>query len=184
MHRITSLTAAIAAAPRRLTGKSRLRRVGIALLAGVAATGAGLASQATAQPGTIKVTGHLQTHIADVVDCDAPTGVCFSGDIAGVLSGSIEGKVSTIAPTAEPDVALLDAATTIHTSDGDLHFAHEHAVYRTTPDGKGEFSWLMQITSGTGRYAGATGVLRGTGLAPPAPGATTTSTYVGEITLG
>jgi hypothetical protein len=161
-----------------------LRRSGITLLAGVALTGAGLASQATAQPGIIKVTGHLQTQIADVVDCAAPTSLCFSGNVHGVLSGSIEGKVNSIVPTAEPDVALLDAATTIHTHHGDLHFAHEHAVYHTTPDGKGEFSWLMQITSGTGRYAGATGFLRGTGLAPPAPGATTTSMYVGEITLG
>jgi hypothetical protein len=183
MRRITSLTAAIAAAPRRLTRKPRLRRAGITLLAGVAVTGAGLASQATAQPGTIKVTGHLQTQIADGVDCSAPTGLCFSGDIYGVLSGSIEGKVNTIVPTAEPDIVVLDATTTIHTHHGDLHFAHEHAVYNTAPDGNGEFSWLMQITGGTGRYAGATGSMQGTGLAPPATGATT-STYVGEITLG
>jgi hypothetical protein len=79
-------------------------------------------------------------------------------------------------------VALVDATVTIHTQHGDLNFAHEQIVYNTAPNVRGEFSWLLEITSGTGRYAGATGYLQGAGNAPPATGVST-SKYIGEITL-
>jgi hypothetical protein len=79
-------------------------------------------------------------------------------------------------------VALVDATVTIHTHHGDLNFAHEQIVYNTTPNGRGEFSWVLEITSGTGRYAGATGYLQGAGNAPPSTGVST-SKYLGEIAL-
>ncbi len=72
---------------------------------------------------------------------------------------------------------------TIRTKHGNLHFAHEQIVYNTTPTGRGEFAWLLEITGGTGRYAGATGYLQGAGNAPPSTGVST-SPYLGEITLG
>ena len=91
--------------------------------------------------------------------------------------------MNSITPTAQPDIALVDASVTIHTRDGDLHFEHEQILYNINPTGRGEFAWILEITSGTGRYAGATGYIQGAGNAPPATGLST-SRYIGEITLG
>ena len=162
--------------------RSRLRRAVVATLV-VAGTGiAGLSGQATAQPATTKVTGHVATQISGGPDCDAPSGQCFAGEIKGVVSGTVEAAINSITPTVQPDIALVDASVTIHTRDGDLRFEHEQIVYNINPTGRGEFSWILRITSGTGRYAGATGFLQGAGTAPPATGVST-SPYVGEIKL-
>ena len=169
--------------PRRtLVTGSRLRRTAVATLIAGAAGIAGLTGQATADPSKMKLTGNIETLLAAGGDCAAPAGLCFAGDVKGVLSGSIEGEINTITPTQQADVSLVDATTTIHTHDGDLNFAHEQVVYNTNPTGRGEFSWILEITSGTGRYAGATGYVQGAGNAPPSTGVST-STYAGEITL-
>jgi len=165
-----------------IAGRSRLRRAAVATLVAGAAGIAGLAAQANAEPAVLKVTGHIETLLAASPDCTAPAGLCFAGDVKGVLSGSIKGDINSVVPTQQSGVSLVDVTTTIHTHDGDLSFAHEQVVYNTTPSGRGEFSWVMEITGGTGRYAGASGYLQGAGNAPPATGIST-SPYVGEITL-
>jgi len=80
-------------------------------------------------------------------------------------------------------VVLIDASFTIHAPHGDLNVAHEQIVYNTAPSSDGEFSILGEVTSGTGRYAGATGYVMGVGTRPLSTGVATGS-YVGEITLG
>ena len=163
-----------------ITTRSRLRRATIAGLVAGAAAIVAIAPQATAQPATLKIDGKIKTQLAS---CAAPAGLCFDGTVKGDLKGTIHGDINSLAPTQQPGVQLVDVTTTIHTKKGDLHFAHEQVVYNTTPDGDGEFSWLMEITGGTGIYAGATGYMQGAGNAPPATGVST-SPYVGEITLG
>ena len=167
---------------RWLAARPWLRRSALAVVAAGAVAGAGLASQATAQPSVMKVTGKLESLLGPGPNCTAATGLCFAGSINGDVSGTIKGAVNSFVPTQQPDVSLVDATVTIHTHHGDLNFAHEQVVYNTTPNGRGEFSWLLEITGGTGRYAGATGYLQGAGNAPPATGVST-SKYIGEITL-
>lgn len=182
MQTIASLSSRVPAVRGWRSGSPRLRRAAAVVLVAGAAAGAGLAGQATAQPATVKVTGHIKTLLAGGPDCASATGLCFAGDVHGVVRGTIKGELNSATPTQQPGVQLIDATTTIHTRVGDLSFAHEQVVYNTTPDGRGEFSWLMEITGGTGRYAGATGYLQGAGNAPPATGVST-SDYIGEIKL-
>jgi hypothetical protein len=162
--------------------RPRLRRSALAVVTVGAVAGAGLASHATAQPSAMKVTGKIEALLGPGPNCTAATGLCFAGKVHGDVKGTIDGVVNSFVPTQQPDRALVDATVTIHTHHGDLNFAHEQIVYNTTPNGRGEFSWLLEITSGTGRYAGATGYLQGAGNAPPSTGVST-STYVGEITI-
>ncbi len=166
----------------RGTRRSPRRAAVIAAIA-VAVGGAGIAGQAVADSGTMKVSGSVETLLGPGPDCAAPTGLCFPGEIRGSLTGPVEGEVNSFTPTQQPGVSLADASVTIHTKHGDLYIAHEQVVYNTDPAGKGEFAWQMQITSGTGRYAGATGYLQGTGHADPTSGVSE-ATYAGEITPG
>jgi hypothetical protein len=155
------------------------------LAAGVVAIAAiaGIAGQATAKTSVLKVKGHYRSQLAQGGDCQATTGQCFAGRIYGrALSGSFTGAINSITPTAQEDVMLVDAATTIRTRRGSLYFAHQQAVYNVNRTGRGEFSWILRITRGTGRFAGATGYLAGAGNTPPSTGRST-STYFGEITL-
>ena len=115
--------------------------------------------------------GPYRSQLAQGPDCQAATGQCFAGRIYGrALSGSFTGGINSITPTAQEGVMLIDAATTIRTRRGSLHFAHQQAVYNVTPTGRGEFSWILRITAGTGRFAGATGYLAGAGNTPPSTG--------------
>jgi hypothetical protein len=182
MQSRTSRTSQITRARGWLATRPRLRRSALAVLAVGTLAGAGIASQATAQPSVMKVSGKVETLLGPGPNCTAATGLCFAGEIHGDVSGKVEGAVNSFVPTQQPDVALVDATVTFHTHHGDLNFAHEQIVYNTTPNGRGEFSWVLEITSGTGRYAGATGYLQGAGNAPPSTGVST-SKYLGEITL-
>jgi len=182
MQTTAALAPRIAAARGWRSRRPGLRRAAVAALVAGAAAGAGVAAQATAQPATLKVTGHVETLLAASPDCASPTGLCFAGDVHGVISGPIRGELNSSTPTQQPGVQLVDVTATIHTRQGDLSFAHEQVIYNTTPDGRGEFAWQAQITGGTGRYAGATGYVQGAGNAPPSTGVSTSS-YAGEIKL-
>ena len=186
MYKSTSPTSGLT----RVGGRLRVPAGSLRLAAGVLVSAAiaiaavaAIGGEATATPAVLKVTGHIETQLAPGPDCEAATGLCFAGKIHGVISGSFTGGINSITPTAQEDIALIDAATTISTARGDLHFAHQQAVYNINPTGRGEFAWILRITGGTGRYAGATGYLQGAGNTPPSTGASTT-TYVGEIKLG
>jgi hypothetical protein len=155
----------------------------IALVALVTIGGASLASQATAQPGTLTVKGTFDSKPVTGPSCTAPTGQCFAGAFHGQIQGSTKGAVLSVTPTPQPGVGLFDASFAIHTRSGDLTFAHELILYNTSPAGKGELSILAEITGGTGSYAGATGYVHGVGTSSPSTGVTS-GTYRGEITLG
>ena len=73
----------------RAATRSRQRRATVATLVAGTAAIAGLVSQASAQPATMEVTGHVATQVTGGPDCAAPTGQCFEGEITGVISGSV-----------------------------------------------------------------------------------------------
>jgi hypothetical protein len=161
----------------------RLRRALVAIGATAAVGGAGVASHATAHPGTLKVKGTFESQSFTGPTCTAPTGQCFKGTFHGSLRGTTEGSLLSLTPTQQPDVVLIDVSSTIHTPHGDLTSSHQQIVSNASPSSSGEFSVLSEITGGTGRYAGATGYLQGVGTLSPSTGMRT-GTYVGQITLG
>jgi hypothetical protein len=160
---------------------SRLLRTLMAVIVTAAAVGAGLASQATAAPQTLKVKGTVKNDTVTGPDCVSPIDFCFKGQFYGSLKGPDEGIVNSLTPTQTPDVYEVHADLTIHDKRGDLTCSEE-IVYNTFPTGDGHFAFVCEITGGTGRYAGASGYLEGAGHAPPATGESTAA-YVGVITL-
>jgi hypothetical protein len=159
-----------------------LRRALFAIVATVAVVGAVVASQATANPGALKkVKGMFETRTFTGPRCAAPTGQCFEGTFRGSIRGTVDGSLTSVTATRQPGVVLIDVSSTIHTPRGDLTSDHQQIVSNTSPSGSGEFSVLSEISSGTGRYAGATGYLHGVGTMSPS--GHSTGTYVGEITL-
>jgi hypothetical protein len=164
-----------------LAGRPLLRRTLIAITMAAAVAATALATPATAEPGTLKVKGTLANQSFSGPSCASPVALCFKGEFRGSLKGPDEGIVNSLTPTSEPDVVFGEANLKIHDKYGDLT-CHELFVYNISPTGDGPLSWLCEITSGTQRYAGASGYLYGTANAPPSTGVTT-GTYHGVITL-
>jgi hypothetical protein len=157
------------------------RRALVAIIATAGVAGAVVASQATAHSGALKVKGTFETQTFTGPSCAAPTGQCFEGTFRGSVRGPVEGSLTSVTPTQQPGVVLIDVTSTIHTSPGDLTSDHQQVVSNTSPSGSGEFSVLSEISSGTGRYAGASGYLQGVGTMSPS--GHSTGTYSGEIKL-
>jgi hypothetical protein len=158
-----------------------LRRVLFAIVATAGVVSVVVASQATAHSGALKVKGTFETQTVTGPTCAAPTGRCFAGTFRGSVRGPVDGSLTSVTPTQQPGVVLIDVSSTIHTSRGDLTSDHQQIVSNTSPTGSGEFSVLSEISSGTGRYAGATGYLQGVGTMSPS--GHSTGTYVGELKL-
>jgi hypothetical protein len=156
----------------------RIRFFAIVAAAGVAGV---VASQATAHSGAMKVKGTFDTQTFTGPRCAAPTGQCFEGTFRGSFRGPVDGSLTSVTPTQQPGVVLIDVSSTIHTPRGDLISDHQQIVSDTSPSGRGEFSVLSEISGGTGRYAGATGYLQGVGTMSPS--GHSTGAYVGEIKL-
>jgi hypothetical protein len=161
--------------------RPRLRRTLIAVTIAAAAAGAGLAGQAAAAPKTVKVQGTLKNQVVTGADCPSPVDLCFKGAFYGSLKGPDEAIVNSLTPTQTPDVFLGQASATIHDKRGDL-ICDEEFLYNTSPTSDGHFAYLCEITGGTGRYAGASGYIRGSGITPPEI-AQSLGTYVGVIEL-
>lgn len=158
-----------------------LGRTLIAIVVAAAVGGAAVASPVAAKPGTVKVKGTFENQIFSGPKCASPVQLCVKGEFRGSLKGPDEAVAHSITPTNEPDVVLGDMTLKIHDKRGDLT-CHELFLFNTAPSGEGPFSWLCEITGGTGRYAGASGYLQGIGLSPPSTGAST-GTYRGVIEL-
>jgi hypothetical protein len=154
---------------RRLVAKPRLLVALVALIATVTVGGASLASQATAQPATLKVKGTFDSKPVTGPSCTAPTGQCFAGAFHGQIQGKTKGAVLSVTPTQQPGVSLFDASFTVHTRKGDLTFAHDLILYNTTPSGKGELSILAEITGGRAAMQGPRGTCRPLGPARRRP---------------
>jgi hypothetical protein len=83
-----------------LTAHPRLRRSAVAVVAAGAVAGAGVASQATAQPSALKVSGKIETLLGPSPACTAAAGLCFAGEIHGDVKGEVEGTVNSFTPYA------------------------------------------------------------------------------------
>jgi hypothetical protein len=164
-----------------LAFRPRLWRAFFALIVATAVAGTAPAGQAAGKPGVVKVKGTIHNQSFSGPNCASPVDLCFQGEVRGSLAGPDEGVVHALTPTSEPGVVFGDATLTIHDKRGDL-ICHELFLYNVDPTGDGHFTFLCEITSGTGRYAGASGYLQGMGTASVTTGETT-ATYRGVIEL-
>lgn len=96
-------------------------------------------------------------------NCTSPVGLCVEGVITGGgwINGKTQATVLGLAPSVglpgiEPETTLSVAGDrTIETSHGTLTLRFT-AVFDTA---RGEFSELLRVTGGTGKFLGATGTL-------------------------
>lgn len=155
-----------------------------ALAAGVIASAlaAGLAGGAGATPRSLLMRGTFNTPTFSGPSCPSPVGLCFAGQFRGTLNGPAEAVANSLTPTAQAGVVLGDARIVIHDLLGDVACSNQQVVFNLSPTSDGEFALLCEVTSGTRRYAGATGYLYGTGNVTPSTGQTS-GTYAGKIVL-
>jgi hypothetical protein len=143
------------------------------------------AASAHAQSSCQLVAGHYVEHIV-VENCLSPVGLCIAGEYNGIIKGAFEGNATSIvatADTASTGVALFTSDSVIHArigqKEGDLMIKNAGA-FRTTGDG--DIVDAQVITGGTGDLAGASGVLRASGVFNPATGGGE-SEYMGSVCL-
>jgi hypothetical protein len=121
-----------------------------------------------------------------VENCTSPVGLCIAGEYNGVIKGAFEGKATSIVPTADTPskgVALFTSDSVIHAriggKEGDLIIKNAGAFLTT---GDGDIVDAQVITGGTGGLAGATGLLRASGVFDPQTGSGE-SEYIGSVCL-
>lgn len=131
---------------------------------------------------SLPMSGTFETPTFTGPSCPSPVGLCFAGQFRGTLTGPSEGVLNSLTPTAQAGVSLGDAFVVIRDRHGDVVCSNQQVIVNLSPTSDGEFSFVCEITSGTGRYAGATGYLHGTGTAPPGTGQDS-GTYAGKIVL-
>jgi hypothetical protein len=118
--------------------------------------------------------------------CTSPVGFCVEGVIAGGgwINGKTKATILGLAPSVglpgiEPETTLSVAGDrTIETSHGTLTLRFT-AVFDTA---RGEFSELLRVTDGTGKFVGATGTLYLMGRLS-ADGISIEGDFTGEVCL-
>ena len=134
----------------------------IGLVASIAAiavlTGA---SQAAAHPPCERIDATISDKVVDE-GCPPPTQVCVIGTVRGKqgFNGTtvfVLGSRGEAPPTA-PDQRPVTGTITYTFSDGSTLTARETSIGNVNPStGTGHAGGTQEVTSGTGRYAGASG---------------------------
>lgn len=113
------------------------------------------------------------TFTTQVVPCDS---LCTASEYQGDLEGTTEFTLTSLEVTRFPDVSRYTGTLVLFTDDGDL-IGHDVGYWNTTT---GQYVDLYTITSGTGVYEGAVGLLLLHGTLDPLTG-TGSSEYGGWI---
>ncbi len=154
-------------------GSRVVRTFSAVLLSAIIATA--LVGTAGADSASVRVQGTLRSEAVTGPDCSSPVGVCFAGTFKGALRGTGDFAATSVTPTSTPDVVLISGDLTIHDRDGDLSCS-EQALLNTAT---GEFVFVCEITSGTGKWVGASGSFQASGTIEGTVG---TGRYEGKIT--
>lgn len=136
---------------------------------------------AQAQNTCFPVSGRFASQTVPPPECTSPVAFCTSGSLTGALHGDYELVVDQFIPPNEPTIVTVSFYTgfsTVSTRRGDLYLTDAGALDATT----GNVSALLNVTDGTGYYAGATGYLHVYGAADLAVGAAQ-GRYQGEVCL-
>jgi hypothetical protein len=124
------------------------------------------------QGDEIDVGGTFTTH---VVPCET---LCTESSYHGSLVGTSNFTLISLDPTADPNVVRYVGNLVLHTADGDL-IGVDVGLWNLAT---GKYTDSYQVTSGTGIYTSATGLLRLRGTLDATTG-TGSSRYDGTITF-
>jgi hypothetical protein len=113
------------------------------------------------------------TFTTQVVPCDS---LCTASEYEGDLEGTTEFTLTSLEVTHNPEVSRYTGSLVLYTDDGDL-IGHDVGYWNTTT---GRYIDAYSITSGTGVYEGAVGLLVLWGTLDPMTG-TGSSQYRGWI---
>jgi hypothetical protein len=145
-----------------------------------------VSASASAEAQCRRVRGFYEEHAADPNSCPSPVGLCIEGEFSGNIKGMFRATATSLVPTADtPATGVLlftgDGVTNaqIAGQHGELTFKSAGAFQST---GAGNIVDLQYITGGTGDLAGASGVIRASGVFDPATGMGE-SEYEGMICL-
>jgi len=111
-------------------------------------------------PKDFTLFGGLTTH---QVACSS---LCTEGPLTGGLEGTLDFTMASMTPTETPNVMTYVGTNTITTRHGTLT-GTDHGIWNLAT---GEFVDYMTFSSGTGRYAGATGSFSIAGTFDPTTG--------------
>jgi hypothetical protein len=122
-----------------------------------------LASSGAQAAGCKKVSGKFTLTSVTGPTCQSGVGICATGSYSGGVAGSSAFVGTSLVQTVDTPttgVVLLTGDNQITTKAG-LLLTKDAIVLRTT--GAGDFAEVDTVVSGTGEWAGATGVLRAQG---------------------
>ena len=139
-----------------------LRKLSRRMLAPTAVLGATLAwgGFAEAHYGSHELRGHLTT---SQVQCAS---MCTEGPLTGDLNGTLEWTLDSLDETPTPNVTRYVGVNTITTKYGTFS-GPDYGVWNIQT---GQFTDYMEITSGTGMFAGAKGTMTIVGKFDPVSG--------------
>lgn len=97
--------------------------------------------------------------------CGSPILLCTDGTLTGDLAGKYDFTMASLAPALAPGDPLLFVftGTSLITTGAGQISAEDQGKLRFNPAGPSPFVTLVQVKSGSGAFAGATGVIVATG---------------------
>src|SRR5262249_11512842 len=113
--------------------------------------------------------------------CTSPVGLCTSDRFFGGLKGDFLFTATSLTPTTDTPLTGMVHYTgeiVIHTKEGDLAIK-DAGAFNAIPDGTGDVGAVSTISSGTGKWVGASGRLRICGTFTPTEGGD--SDFEGEV---
>lgn len=127
------------------------------------------------------VNGFFRIHAETGAACDSSVGVCLAGNVSGRIKGAFSFTATSVVatndtPTTSAIVTTGDAV--VATGEGDVLCKLTGTLQLA---GDGPFVSLCVITGGTGRWAGASGYLRTSGVFTFGAGGT--GTYDGKVVV-
>lgn len=139
--------------------------------------------QTSAESHTEFVKGHISSESLTGPECTSPVGLCTVGRFSGGIQGRFVFTATALTPTPDtPQTGVMHyiGDIVIHTKQGDI-IIKDSGAFNTLPGGTGDVGSVSTITSGTGRWARASGHIHIAGTFTPADGGD--SDFEGEISI-
>lgn len=111
--------------------------------------------------------------------CASPVGICTHGTLTGGFPSTYDFTMDTLVPTGIPGVFAYTGHSLLTAAGGTLTGA-DTGFMRMTGPASASFVTVVRIASGTGAYAGATGVIVAPGALDFSTGHTV-GTYSGGV---
>ncbi|BFU42742.1 DUF3224 domain-containing protein [Krasilnikovia sp. MM14-A1004] len=146
---------------------SAARGIRVCITLGVLAIVLGPATSTQAAAHCTTVTGSYVEHPVTGPSCLSPVGLCIEATYRGGVSGTLEGRATSIVPTADTPTTTVQLFTSDSTLTGRIGGRTGSLIIKNagafSSGGDGSIVDLQTIIGGTGYLNGATGALRSQG---------------------